>query len=156
MNKIKLTENEIRSLIQESIQEYFEENNINEGWLKNTAMAALGSAALIGGANAYKNSIPNDGYNDHMQNKEQFIKSQVQYSDILDIVNKHKKLYGNKYNAQQIINSLFENDEPLLCMANANDEWSIDRLKSIYMDNQKNSYLIQKDDTFYLIDLSKL
>jgi hypothetical protein len=155
MNKIKLTENEIRSLIQESIQEYFEENNINEGWLKNTAMAALGSASILGAMNAYDRTH-NDGYNDHMQNKEQFIKSQVQYSDILDIVNKHKKLYGNKYNAQQIINSLFENDEPLLCMANANDELSIDRLKSIYMDNQKNSYLIQKDDTFYLIDLSKL
>lgn len=119
-------------------------------------MAALGSAALIGGANAYKNSMPDDGYNEYMQGREQFINSQVQYSQLLDIVEKHKKLYGNKYNGQEIINSLFENDAPLLGMADDDDEWEIERLLSIYMDNQKNSYLIEKNGRFYLIDLSKL
>lgn len=50
---IRITESQLRSMIQECVREELSKNNINEGWLKNTAIAgAIGAASIFGGNKA--------------------------------------------------------------------------------------------------------
>jgi hypothetical protein len=165
-NLVKINHSELNNIINECIRETLFEENLNEDWKSNLKNAALGAAITTGsiaGAGALdyigqknnnnNNTIQHSQYN---QDKEKFIKKQVLFGDIMDIVHHHEKLYGHIYNFNEIINNLNVDDSALICMADVNDETSLDRLKHFYMEYLNNCLIIERGDKLYLININEI
>lgn len=55
---IRITESQLRNMIQECVREELSKNNINEGWFKNAAIAgAIGAASIFGGNKAQAQNV---------------------------------------------------------------------------------------------------
>lgn len=93
---IRITETQLRRMIQECVREEMSKNNINEGWLKNTAIAgAIGAASIFGGNKAQAQNVNN--YDAHTQEEMKIQKRAEEVNQMRFTIKQLKNMFPQAY-----------------------------------------------------------